>query len=200
MVLREKNRANTAELRTERKTAIQGTQRGKPKHSIHSSRNTTKERSKHKSSSSKNHKPQDSRNTESRSLECKGEYRIQEIIRECNSRDGDREYRSRRQYISTTEYSSDGNGTNSIHIDTSVICQSEPSANNRSSSSDEREMANGNMSNNNRKVQVSKKFNEQTKHLKTLESSESSRPECSESSDQSLLRCQSRTLSKKKKV
>ena len=193
------NRANTAELRTERKTAIQGTQRGKPKHSIHSSRNTTKERSKHKSSSSKNHKPQDSRNTESRSLECKGEYRIQEIIRECNSRDGDREYRSRRQYISTTEYSSDGNGTNSIHIDTSVICQSEPSANNRSSSSDEREMANDNMSNNNRKVQVSKKFNEQTKHLKTLESSESSRPECSESSDQSLLRCQSRTLSKKKK-
>ena len=192
------NHDNTAEKKIERKTAIHGTERENPKRSLHSaiiSRDAhlpQKVRSKHKS------KYQDSKNAESRPFKCKREYRIQEI-REFKSPDDDKEYQSRLQYKSTTEYSSDGNGTDSIHIDTSVICQSEPSANRRSSASDEREMGNDNVSNNNTAVQMSKRFNEHTKHRKTLESSESSRPECSESSDQSLLRCHSRTLSKKKK-
>ena len=190
------NHDNTAKLKIERQKAIYDTERGNPKRSLHSTRHSEdvylppKEISKHKS------KSQDSRNTESRPLKCRGEYRIREIIRKFNSPGEDKEYHSRLQYKSTTEYSSDGNGTDSIHIDTSVICQSEQSGNRKSFSSDEREMGNDNVSNNNRGVQMSK---EHTKHRKTLESSESSRPECSESSDQSLLRCHSRTLSKKKK-
>ena len=188
------NHNNTAERKIERQNA----ERGNQKRFLHSTRNSTdvylpqKERSEYKS------KSQDSRNAESRPLECKGKYRIWEILREFNSPSEDKEYHSRLQYKSTTEYSTDGNGMDSIHIDTSLICQSEQSGN-RKFSSDEREMGNDNVSNNNRGVQMSKMFSEHTKHRKTLESSMSSRPECSESSDQSLLRCHSRTLSKKKK-
>ena len=114
-------------------------------------------------------------------------YRVQELEMSVNN---DQVPQSRsRQYKSTNNCNSDSNGTRSIYVETSLVSPTLNSTENRPSTSDASRPASENVSKNNNRSSLKPRHSE---------SSFSSRPECSENSDQSLARYYCRTLTRKK--